>query len=284
MDNLYGSIKTILTLSKVGIFSCGTFRKNKGIPDETEIDMSNATQGDYKFMMSKVNSNVSIVAGHWYDSSIVRFASSFHDGTEKVVKRRRSGHATRVEIKAPDAMHDYNIFMHGNDRADQKRRSFTVQIRAKKWWKPLFNFVFDSACINAHLLYRQMFRHDIDRKEFMIYLCKWLCNVAENKNTSPNTEWKDEEEEQNIDLLQGLCGSMIGNHVLCKNEPRSDGSMKTPSSPTRSYCFVHSHFGEKSRVSYYCQGCRKYFHLDCYFAYHHHSMIFIDENGDIKSE
>ena len=37
MDNLYGSIKTILTLSKVGIFSCGTFRKNKGIPDETEI-------------------------------------------------------------------------------------------------------------------------------------------------------------------------------------------------------------------------------------------------------
>ncbi len=37
MDNLYGSIKTTLALSKVGILSCGSFRKNKGIPDEIEI-------------------------------------------------------------------------------------------------------------------------------------------------------------------------------------------------------------------------------------------------------
>lgn len=105
-------------------------------------------------------------------------------------------------------MKDYNDFMHGNDRADQMRRSFSIQIRAKKWWKPLFNFIFDSACINAYLLYRQQYGDELTRKMFMILLCKWMCKIDENDQFDIFDEKNDINQVPTINYIDGLNNKM----------------------------------------------------------------------------
>jgi len=288
MDNYYGNITTAISLSKLDIFCCGTFRQNRGIPEETNIDPKVSKQGDYRFMMSNIGPGKNIIAGHWYDSSIVRFVSTFHNGAEKKVERRKSGHANKVEISAPDAMYDYNIFMHGNDRADQKRKSYTIQNRSKKWWRPVFNWIFDSACINAHLLFNQMFNEQVDRKTFMLTLCNWLCGRV--GSLSVNVDEHDEEvgestnDIESTNILLGVKTTMIGNHLLTRTEEDSEILSKNSPKSRRKYCFVHKSFNDPKLCTFYCSGCERYFHLDCYFLYHSSTRLFRSENGEIIGE
>lgn len=283
MDNLYCSVKTAISLSKINILCCGTTRKKRGVPHDTILDPANSNQGNFKFRMSEIDSNKRIIAGHWHDSKILGFLSTYHDGEALSMKRRKSGHSDKITIVAPRAMYDYNQFMHGNDRADQMRKSFSIQIRAKKWYKPLFNFIFDSAAINGFLLYRQCYGNQIQRKKYMLLLCKWLCQIDENGNIEKN-ETNDDDIDINInDSIKGLNGVMKGNHCLGYRSNFSDESSSNSNNNNRGYCFVHMSLGMKKRSQLYCHGCNKHFHFKCYQEYHFKKHIFKVGNN-IKSE
>lgn len=202
MDNYYTSLKTALDLLNINILCCGTVRANRGVPEDTFVDPKTNEQGMCKFKMAIVDENKSVIAGHWIDSGIVRFLSTAHNGEISEVKRRKSGHTERVIVEAPLSMRGYNQFMHGNDRADQKRRSYSIQLKSNKWWKPVFNWIFDSSVINAHLLYRQLFSDHLDRKDFAICLCKWLCGFPDFEKDEQNEDFSSSSAVESTQTIQ----------------------------------------------------------------------------------
>lgn len=232
--------------------------------------------------MSNVNPNKNILVGHWHDSKIMSFLSTFHDGTMSKTERKGCGSPTKVEVSCPNTLKDYNLFMHGNDRADQMRKSFSIQIRSKKWWKPLFNFVFDSACINAYLLYRQWYQDGLDRKRFMICLCNWLCKIKENVSNHVNEGSNTSKSKPMVRHVEGLDDKMIGNHFLCKVTAYGDAKGTGKSFGNRGYCFVHAGLGQQKRCTKYCHGCQKYFHDEFYELYHLKRFLYL-KNDKITS-
>jgi hypothetical protein len=231
-------------------------------------------------MMASLGGGKSVVAGHWNDSGTVRFLSTAHDGKGTTVKRRKVGHQDRIDINAPVAMSDYNKFMHGNDRADQKRTSYSLQKKENKWWKPIFKWLFDSAAINAHLLYQQMFEEEMDRKIFMVLLCRWLCEISEDGLSQKKTAIEELPIVHQHNSILGLKGNMIGNHLLCKS---TDVSRELTKGTKRGYCCVHQSFKVKNQVEFYCFGCRRYFHLECYLLYHSKKRIWM-QNGVVLGQ
>ena len=173
--------------------------------------------------------------------------------------------------------------MHGNDRADQKRRSYSVQLRAKKWWKPLFNWLVDYAAINAHLLYQQLFQEKLDRKIFMLSLCNYMCKIEENVESRESDSESGQNSMQTDGYLQGLNSKMNGNHCMLSTKLLHGANSSFSNIKKSGYCMVHKHFHQKKLCEYYCVGCKCYFHLDCYHLYHHRARIYM-ENNEVFSE
>lgn len=226
-----------------------------------------------KFKMAIVDENKSVIAGHWIDSGIVRFLSTAHNGEISEVKRRKSGHTERVIVEAPLSMRDYNQFMHGNDRADQKRRSYSIQLKSNKWWKPVFNWIFDSSIINAHLLYRQLFSDHLDRKDFAICLCKWLCGFPDFEKDEQNEDFSSSSAVESTQTIQSNQKLKEGNHILQRTNDLKDSPSKFSNVNKLGSCLGCQVNDQVKRAEFYCNGCKQHFHLDCYFKYHHPSKI-----------
>jgi len=216
--------------------------------------------------MSDIGSQKSLILGLWKDSGIVKFLSTAHNGEETTVLRRSVGHKDRVERKAPQAMADYNMYMHGNDRADQKRTSYSIQIKSIKWWKTIFNWIFDQAAINAHLLYLQRFEGQMDRKEFMLILCKSLCKIENSENEEFYDEKHLQSQSEVYQHIDGLKCQMTGNHFLGSV---NDFSTRFPDKGLKKSgdnCMVCMLLGLKKRALFYCIGCEDYFHQNCHYT------------------
>ncbi len=273
MDNYYTSLKTALSLLDNNILCCGTVRANRGVPEDTFVDPKTNEQGKYKFKMAIVDENKSVIVGHWIDSGIVRYLSTAHNGEISEVKRRKSGHTERVTVEAPLPMRGYNQFMHGNDRADQKRRSYSIQLKSNNWWKSVFNWIFDSSVINAHLLYRQLFSGRLDQKEFAICFCKWLCGFHDSEKDEQNEDFSGSNAMENIQNTQSSQQLMEGNHILQRASDLKGSSSIFLNVNKRGKCLGCQVNDQVKRAEFYCIGCKEHFHLDCYFRHHHPSKI-----------
>lgn len=266
MDNYYCTVKIAVELIlKYNIMVTGTVRQNRGVPPETKFDTKKEQQGKFKYCMVEISESKSIVAGHWFDSRLVGFLSTAHNGNAGVVERRKKGHVGRREITAPECMVDYNKYMHGNDRADQKRTSYSIQMKSRKWWKAFFNWIFDSACINAHLLLTQQGDFKIPRKEFMILLCRWLCGLSEEETTH-------DDDMEIVTRRKRQCtvynSSSVCDGVDHRLQPTSKLVGKRPGVLKQGKCALCLLSGEKKKVEFFCLGCDEYYHLDCYFEHH----------------
>jgi hypothetical protein len=52
---------------------------------------------------------------------------------------------------------DYNKYMGGVDRADQRRANYGMNRKSRKWWHRLFWGMMDIAFVNAHVIYNKLF-------------------------------------------------------------------------------------------------------------------------------
>ena len=76
MDNYYTSWNTPFELLKMDIMCCGTVRINWGVQNDIWLNTRINTHRIYLFKMAKVDSEKSIIAGHWIDSSIMKILST----------------------------------------------------------------------------------------------------------------------------------------------------------------------------------------------------------------
>ena len=59
------------------------------------------------------------------------------ESVEPTVKRRKPDDS-RVDLPCPPCLTDYQSFMRGVDRADQRIGYYNLGRRSKKWWKRVF--------------------------------------------------------------------------------------------------------------------------------------------------
>ena len=98
----------------------------------------------------------------WRDGkAVVLFLSTVWDGKSTIQKKRkRPAHGTKKEqapwdtgsikeLPIPTVIDDYNHHMNAVNLADQARATYNRHIREKRTWKPLFNFLLQTALSNA---------------------------------------------------------------------------------------------------------------------------------------
>ena len=161
------------------------------------------------------------------------------------------------------------------------RTSFTIQLRSIKWWKPIFNWIFDSALINGFLLYRQLYCSDADRKSFVEVVCRMFCGVPSSGRRKENSMLAASDARISPTLgnfLRGCGGKVYGNHCIAKTQDLPPGESPKNANGMCYVCVSLNRKGGNVRSKLYCIGCKKFFHNDCGVFYHFKTKISVVEN------
>nr|XP_037289808.1 piggyBac transposable element-derived protein 4-like [Rhipicephalus microplus] len=133
-------------LSEKQIMAAGTVRTNrKDLPHEIKVDQK-LKRGDYVW-----RSKGQLTAYQWRDNRNVTMLSNFHDPSEVVEVNRTLSNGAKVGVTCPKVVSDYNKFMGGVDRFDQKRNAYMCDRRSKKGWYRLFYYLIDAAVVKAFI-------------------------------------------------------------------------------------------------------------------------------------
>jgi hypothetical protein len=132
-DNYFMSITLLEKLRLKNTLGCGTIQNKR------------------KDFLTNMKDDKTMV-----DNRVVNFSSNFHSTQETTVKRTQKDD-NRIEIKCPMVISDYNKYMGGVDKADQRRANYGVNRRSRKWWHRLFWCMLHIAFVNAHAIYNKLF-------------------------------------------------------------------------------------------------------------------------------
>lgn len=157
-DNYFSSLPLIVELSKRGIHSVATVRKNRlyndKLPDEKEIL---STPRGSSLEMTESIDNVDIVNVTWRDNKTVNLISDFV-GTDPIqsVQRFDKKIGKKIFIDCPNIVKEYNGTMGGVDLLDSFIGRNKIKIRSKKWYIRLFYHLLDLTITNAWILYKRV--------------------------------------------------------------------------------------------------------------------------------
>eukprot|EP00961_Rhodomonas_salina_P063382 851765-Rhodomonas_salina.1 len=100
-----------------------------GKPNPAAVAAGVKEQGDWVFAQHRGDG-----LGHyaWFDSGICHLVSNFHKPDAGVVQRRKKGCAGRIEVSAPQAAADYNVYMTAVDDIDRVREACSTRLRVSK--------------------------------------------------------------------------------------------------------------------------------------------------------
>ena len=114
----------------------------------------------------------------WKDNPILTAASTIHgENPTNNVCRWSKKYCEHIQVSIPHVIDVYNQYMGGTDQMDQNINAYRIAVRGKKWWWPLFTWLFDVAVQNAWLLPRCTGK-DMDQLTFrrdivMAYLLRY---------------------------------------------------------------------------------------------------------------
>lgn len=145
---------------------CGTLRSDRaGIPD-MQVD-SSLQRGawDHRFTSTEVG------VFKWKDNKTVLLISNYHGNEETSVKRTQKD-GSRLDVKCPQVVKDYNVLMGGVDLADRYRALYNVDRKSVKWWHRLFFGLMDITFVNAYVVHKMM----IDEKSTVLDYRRMVAN------------------------------------------------------------------------------------------------------------
>lgn len=128
-------------------------RGTKTLKKGTKTLKKTLKRGEFKW---RVKDNTSYV--QWMDSKLVHLLSTAFDPTETTTVTRTQKDGSKKLLNCPVVIPQYTNRMGGVDRFDQKRSTYIVGRRSKRWWLRLFYFIIDAAITNAFILYSSISR------------------------------------------------------------------------------------------------------------------------------
>jgi len=76
------------------------------------------------------------------DKKLVFLSSNFHEPMSYDIIQRKEKYGKKSNIKCPTSIIDYNKFMGGVGRADQRRESYALDRKSTRFWlRIFFNFL-----------------------------------------------------------------------------------------------------------------------------------------------
>ena len=120
------------------------------------------------------------MANVWRDRRLVYVMSTNSDPTTPTSVQRKERDGTATTITCPTNVVAYNKYMGGVDHADQLRNYHHIRCKSRKFYKYLFWFAFDSAVVNAYILWKnykpqtEVSTRQLSIKQFRLALAKGL--------------------------------------------------------------------------------------------------------------
>ena len=183
-DNFFTSPNLVHTLLSKGIYCYGTVRSNrKNMPQL--IEDNKMKRGDHQFMYTDKE-----VAVKWFDNRGVTIIGSSLEGTDEVssILRRCKGQSSKVSVPCPTLIKDYNSNMGGVDLLDQKTAAYKLDRKSSggRYYLRLFFDLMDMACVNAHIVYKNLNPRGMELLDFKIVIGKSLigCYSSRARNVS----------------------------------------------------------------------------------------------------
>lgn len=157
-DNYFSTVPLIVELSKRGIHSVGTIRKNRLYNDNLPSDkeLLSLPRGSSLEMTTTIE-NIQLANVTWRDNKIVNLVSDYvGTDTMQSVKRFDKRHNKKVSIDCPNIIKEYNSSMGGVDLLDSFIGRQKIKIRSKKWYMRIFYHLLDITITNAWILYKRV--------------------------------------------------------------------------------------------------------------------------------
>lgn len=170
-DNFFSSTELMQRLFEQNIHTTATVRSNRtNLPRKLKKQIGKTgklklTKGQYKW---RVNKNVGFFC--WMDTKIVNILSTAYHPKQKVTCKRTQKDGSKLEVSCPLGVVEYTKRMGGVDRFDQKRGTYSMARRSRRWWMRLFYFLVDAAITNAYILYAQKVRYPMSTLQFRTML------------------------------------------------------------------------------------------------------------------
>jgi len=154
-DNWFNFPELQLRLKDLGFHSVGTLRANRlrGCKLKSESELRKEGRGSFD---AKVDANSGLCILRWFDNRAVQI-SSLHVGIEPVKEVKRWDNKTKkfVEVPCPAAVAEYNTNMGGVDLFDMLAAMYRVDHKSRKWYRRIFYWALNVACVNGWVLYRR---------------------------------------------------------------------------------------------------------------------------------
>lgn len=190
--NFFSSLALMEALYHRGILATGTVRMNrKGLPKDlcptrpkTPEERRHAKEnkldpGEFTYRFCHPCAVVK-----WQDTKEVFVVTTAVNPTKVKVIQRTQKNGQKKDMFCPTAIAEYTRSMGGVDHFDHYRSSYSIGRRSKKSWFRMFWFLFESAIINAYILYNQN-RKNIHR-DFRLRLARSLkSGHISNKKQDP---------------------------------------------------------------------------------------------------
>jgi len=248
MDNFFTSLALFSTLRQYGIGAVGTARSNiSGLPKSfDEIAITEKFQLD-------VASTDDVLILRWNDNKPVFLCSTIHQPTNffqstRFVKNQRTKVKEEVQVDVPQAVHNYNQYMHGVDLANQLRCYYSVQRRARRNWVCLFYFLVELSLTNSLVIFNMAKdEKPIDARDFRCKIVESLIadilfkKQAENSNLQP----------QHLDTIS--LSNPKKSHDTTPIYQSTNGECQ--------YCLLMNIKG-RHRSHWICNGCQQYLCLN----------------------
>lgn len=207
--------------------------------------MLDSTRGELRAIRSG-----KIMLLRWKDKRDVWMITTKHKNDTVEVQRR----GEQNPITKPRCIVDYNQFMNGVDRSDQKLSYYPFKRKTLKWYKKLFYRLLYLTFINSHI--RWSAKQD-QRNKRQISLYNFLKQLS--LELSQNAVADEPNHRQRSSTVARLSEKHFITHIPSTN---------SKTNPTRR-CVVCSAKGVRRESRFYCDGCDKALCLEeCFKAYH----------------
>lgn len=243
-DNFFSTIPLMKKLADKSLFGCGTIRQTrKHFPKNKLIEDKKLAMGQSDFA---VCDEISIVKWKDRGTKSVTVCSNMHNAadTGQVLRTNKTGE--REVVACPRSIVDYNKFMGGVDRFDQRLETYSVSWKSRRWWIKLLYYFIDASIVNSYILYKETLKKNYQRKKPMSHL-KFRNLLADQ-------------------LIGNFTVRSKPGPVLLRNN--FGNASHFPVKTTKRRCQECSKRGFQKRSNYMCNECRVALCVECFGLYH----------------
>jgi hypothetical protein len=177
-DNYFSSLNLFQHLAEEGYCAAATIQENriKKCPLQSAKQVAKQSRGSYDFQTSN---DEDVLVVRWKDNRVCTSITTYSTAEEKSVARWSREEKKKVMVPQPKVFADYNKGMGGVNKTDQLIACYRTRMRLRKWWWPIFIYLFDSTVVNSYLIMKKMNPQDESADIPKTFITSFFKNIWE---------------------------------------------------------------------------------------------------------